>query len=113
MGREPGAVAELGGRASIVVARGRQRQIVAIAEGRVQGVGYRAFCAHEASLLGVTGFAQNMPDGRVRVVAEADEGTLRQFVERLREGPTMAMVRQVNFRWESYTGEYAGFEAMI
>ncbi|MGE3961346.1 MAG: acylphosphatase [Dehalococcoidia bacterium] len=96
-----------------MVARGRQRQIVALAEGRVQGVGYRAFCAHEASLLGVTGYAQNLPDGRVRVVGEADEGTLRQFVERLREGPPMSMVRQVNFQWEDYTGGYSGFEAVI
>lgn len=96
-----------------MVARGRQRQIVALAEGRVQGVGYRAFCAHEASLLGVTGYAQNLPDGRVRVVAEADEGTLRQFVERLREGPPMSNVRQVTFQWEEHTGEYSGFEAVI
>ncbi len=96
-----------------MVARGRLRQIVARAEGRVQGVGYRAFCAHEASLLGVTGYAQNLPDGRVHVVAEADEGTLRQFVDRLREGPTMSIVRQVNFQWEDYTGEFSGFEAVI
>lgn len=96
-----------------MVARGRQRQIVALAEGRVQGVGYRAFCAHEATLLGVTGYAENLPDGRVLVVAEADEGTLRQFVDRLREGPPMSMVRGVTFRWEPYTGDYAGFEAVI
>ena len=96
-----------------MVARGRLRQIVARAEGRVQGVGYRAFCAHEASLLGVTGYAQNLPDGRVHVVAEADEGTLRQFVDRLREVPTLSIVRQVNFQWEDYTGEFSGFEAVI
>ncbi|MCK9495381.1 MAG: acylphosphatase [Dehalococcoidia bacterium] len=96
-----------------MVSRGRQRQIVALAEGHVQGVGYRAFCAHEASLFGVTGYAQNLPDGRVRVVAEADEGTLRQFVERLREGPPMSVVRQVTFQWEDYTGDYPGFEAVI
>lgn len=96
-----------------MVSRGRQRQIVALAEGRVQGVGYRAFCAHEASLLGVDGYAQNLPDGRVRVVAEGDEGTLRQFIERLREGPPMSMVRQVTFQWEGYTGEFSGFEAVI
>ena len=96
-----------------MVSRGRLRQIVALAEGRVQGVGYRAFCAHEASLLGVTGQAENLPDGRVRVIAEADEGTLRQFVDRLREGPPMSMVRGVTFRWEAYTGDYPGFEAVI
>lgn len=95
------------------MARGRQRQIVALATGRVQGVGYRAFCADEAVRMGVTGYARNLPDGRVEVVGEADEGTLRQFVERLREGPPFARVSGVTFRWEEPTGQYAGFEAVI
>jgi len=86
---------------------------VAVAKGRVQGVGYRAFCAEEASMLGVSGYAKNLPDGRVEVVGEADEGTLRQFIDRLREGPTLAVVSGVTFRWEDYTGEYVGFEAII
>ncbi|MCK9485256.1 MAG: acylphosphatase [Dehalococcoidia bacterium] len=96
-----------------MVNRGRQRQIVALAKGRVQGVGYRAFCAQEASLLGVAGYARNLPDGRVEVLGEADEGTLRQFVERLREGPPMSRVEGVTFRWEDHTGDYVGFEAII
>ncbi|MEX1021976.1 MAG: acylphosphatase [Dehalococcoidia bacterium] len=95
------------------MASGRQRQIVALARGRVQGVGYRAFCANEASLLGVTGYAKNLPDGRVEVLGEADEGTLRQFVERLREGPPMSHVSGVTFRWEDPIGGYQGFEAII
>jgi len=93
--------------------RGRRR-LVAKAIGRVQGVGYRAFCADEALRTHVEGYARNLPDGRsVEVVAEADEPTLRRFVERLREGPTLAMVADVEFRWEPATGEFRGFEAMI
>jgi len=92
----------------------RRRRIVAKAVGRVQGVGYRAFCAHEATRLLVEGYAKNLPDGRtVEVVAEADEPTLRTFIERLREGPTMSHVDSVTFRWEDSTGEFDGFEAVI
>ncbi len=76
-------------------------------------MGYRAFCAHEASMLGVSGYARNLPDGRVQIIAEADEGTLRQYVERLREGPPLSRVSGVTFRWEDYTGEFSGFEAVI
>jgi acylphosphatase len=86
---------------------------VALATGRVQGVGYRAFCAHEGSMLGLTGYAKNLPSGKVEVLAEGDEGALRQFVERLREGPPMSHVSGVTFRWEDPTGEYSGFEAII
>jgi acylphosphatase len=91
----------------------QQRQIVAFAKGRVQGVGYRAFCADTAMRLNVDGWARNLPDGRVQVVAEGDEATLRQFVERLREGPPHARVDEVAYRWEEPTGEYRGFEAII
>ncbi len=93
---------------------GRQKRIVARATGRVQGVGYRAFAADEAVRMLVTGHARNLNDGvTVEVVAEGDEPTLRSFVEKLREGPPMARVDGVRFRWEDATGEFAGFEAMI
>lgn len=91
----------------------RQKRIVARASGRVQGVGYRAFCADEAMRMQVQGYARNLPDGRVEVVAESDESTLRIFVERLREGPAFSRVDGVTFRWEEPTGEYRGFEAVI
>ena len=91
----------------------RERQIVALARGRVQGIGYRAFCAHEASRMGLVGYAKNLPDGRVEVLAEGDESTLRQFIDRLREGPGMSRVDDVAFRWEEPTGGYPGFEAVI
>ena len=87
---------------------------MARATGRVQGVGYRAFAADEAVRLLVTGYAKNLDDGAtVEVVAEGDEPTLRHFVERLREGPALARVDGVRFRWEDATGEFAGIEAMI
>ena len=90
------------------------RRIVARASGRVQGVHYRAFCADTAMRLHVEGYARNLPDGRtVEVIAEADELTLRNFVERLREGPPFALVQDVDYRWEDATGEFKGFEAVI
>lgn len=93
---------------------GRQRRIVARATGRVQGVGYRAFAADEAVRMLVTGSARNLDDGAtVEVIAEGDESTLRTFIERLREGPALARVDGVRFRWEDATGEYPGFEAII
>ena len=90
------------------------RRLIARASGHVQDVSYRAFCADEAMRLHVEGYARNLPDGRtVEVVAEAGEMTLRAFVERLREGPLMAVVEDVDYRWEDPTGEFVGFEAVI
>lgn len=39
-------------------------------EGRVQGVGFRFTARDLAQSFGVSGFVENLPDGRVRLVAE-------------------------------------------
>jgi acylphosphatase len=66
-----------------------------VVRGRVQGVGYRYFALNAARDLGVAGFARNLPDGGVEVLAEADEAALQAFEARLREGPSFARVTDV------------------
>jgi acylphosphatase len=60
--------------------------------GRVQGVGYRYFALQEAQALGLGGFARNLADGRVEVVAEGSPEALADFEARLRQGPAFAKV---------------------
>ena len=64
--------------------------------GRVQGVGYRYFTLQIAQTLGVSGFARNLPDGRVEVLAEAPDAVMAQFEEKLREGPSFAEVSSLD-----------------
>lgn len=66
-----------------------------VVRGRVQGVGYRYFALREAEALGVAGFARNLADGSVEVVAEADAALLRDLEARLREGPSFAEVASI------------------
>jgi acylphosphatase len=63
--------------------------------GRVQGVFYRASAAHRARELGVRGYARNLADGRVEVLACGDAAALEQFVEWLWIGPSAAKVQAV------------------
>ena len=67
-----------------------------IVRGRVQGVGYRYFVMREAAALGVSGFARNLPDGTVEVIAEAAEDVLELFEDRLRQGPSFASVKELD-----------------
>jgi acylphosphatase len=66
-----------------------------VVRGRVQGVGYRYFVLRQADLLGLAGFARNLADGSVEVVAEGSEGALADLEARLREGPSFAEVTGV------------------
>ncbi len=63
--------------------------------GRVQGVFYRASARHQAQALGLTGYAQNLHDGRVEVMACGDPSNIEQFKAWLLRGPSGAQVSGV------------------
>ena len=63
-----------------------------LVSGVVQGVGYRFFAVRVATGFGIRGFARNLADGRVEVVAQGAEEALGLFEERLRSGPRGASV---------------------
>jgi acylphosphatase len=64
--------------------------------GRVQGVFYRATCVRKAQSLGLTGYARNLDDGRVEVLACGEENEVRQFVAWLWEGSPASKVTAVD-----------------
>lgn len=66
-----------------------------VVEGRVQGVGYRYFVQREADRLGLTGYARNLSDGRVEVVADGATADLHALETALRQGPRQASVSAV------------------
>ncbi len=77
--------------------------------GLVQGVFYRARTVEVAQSLGLTGWVRNLADGRVEIVAEGEEESLRRLLKWCHEGPPAARVEQVRVEEESATGEYRGF----
>ena len=80
-----------------------------VVEGRVQGVGFRDFCVRCAEMRGVVGYAMNLDDGRVRVVAEGPRDALESFVRDLQRGPRLARVDQAIPTWRMARGQYTGF----
>lgn len=68
------------------------RRISITVTGRVQGVGFRYFAQEAAEALGVTGWVRNGWSRNVEAEAQAEPQTLALFRERLREGPTLAHV---------------------
>lgn len=76
--------------------------------GRVQGVGYRAFARRHALALGLVGHTENLPDGRVEVVAEGDKAELEHYLHLLQRGPVHAQVQGVEVFWAE-AGGLTGF----
>lgn len=71
------------------------RCVRCLVSGRVQGVWYRASTQQQARRLGVNGYAKNLPDGRVEVVAFGSEGALAELQAWLWQGPPAAQVSDV------------------
>lgn len=77
-----------GGQASLNCAR-------FLITGRVQGVFFRDSTRQRANALGVTGYAKNLANGRVEVLAWGSEVALNDLEAWLWEGPRMAEVSDV------------------
>ncbi|WP_340819074.1 acylphosphatase [Methanolobus sp. WCC4] len=80
-----------------------------LVRGRVQGVYFRRFTVENAQKLSLTGFAQNLPDGRVRVVAEGKASSIQKLIDFLNIGPALADVEDVSVEWTEATSEYSDF----
>ena len=63
--------------------------------GRVQGVWFRASTREQATGLGLLGRADNLPDGRVRVIACGEFAALEALERWLWQGPPLARVDSV------------------
>lgn len=63
--------------------------------GRVQGVFYRASTREQAMALGLSGYARNLEDGRVEVLAAGSPSSVDALERWLWQGPSAASVEQV------------------
>ncbi len=64
--------------------------------GRVQGVFFRASARHEAERLGISGYARNLQDGRVEVLACGPKPLVEELCTWLSKGPAQAHVSNVS-----------------
>jgi len=70
----------------------KRNTVHVIIEGRVQGVGYRAWVEREARGKGLAGWVRNRTDGSVEAVFCGDDQAVRTMVESCARGPRAASV---------------------
>lgn len=69
--------------------------------GRVQGVFFRARAQDQAKALGINGYAKNLPDGSVVIVAQGEKENVKELIAWCHKGPPKALVEKVEVSWES------------
>lgn len=84
-------------------------RLTAYISGRVQKVGYRARVVALAEDMGLTGFVQNYPDGRVEVVAEGEKSALEKFVAELNIKNTFIDVKNIEAKYSEASQAYTRF----
>jgi acylphosphatase len=78
-------------------------------KGHVQGVGYRYFVKNAAEKLGLRGYARNLDDGAVEVIAVGPAPAIEDLLGSLQRGPRLAEVRGVEHE-PAPVSDYSSFE---
>jgi acylphosphatase len=84
-------------------------RLTAWVRGRVQGVGFRWWVRSQALALGLVGMAENLADGRVKVVAQGRKDDCAQLLALLSGDDTPGQVAHVTHRWDEPRDGLAGF----
>ena len=69
-----------------------------IVSGRVQGVFFRDITRRKATALCLCGYAKNLPDETVEVVAQGDESKIKELIEFIKKGPGIAKVTNIEIK---------------
>ena len=77
--------------------------------GRVQGVGFRHTTRTVAARYRVTGYVENLADGRVHLVVEGEASEVKEFLAAVADAMD-GNIRDATVDTLAASGEFAGFE---
>jgi acylphosphatase len=79
--------------------------------GNVQMAGFRTFVKNIADSLDVKGYAENLSDGRVKIVCEGEEMGIAELANAIKtKASELSRVEDVQIEYEEYAGEFLDFE---
>ncbi len=71
---------------------------------------FRESTRREARTRGLSGWVQNLADGRVEAVFDGEEADVQAALRWCHRGPSRARVDNVEVEWESPADDFEGFE---
>ena len=89
------------------------KKIKAVVSGTIQNVGYRAKVIGFAKLFDLTGFVQNLDNGRVKIIAEGYESNLNTFLGVIRIKNALIDVDDIEVEYADATGDFDDFCKLV
>jgi acylphosphatase/predicted nucleic acid-binding Zn-ribbon protein len=88
-------------------------RLTAFISSMVQKTGYRARVVILANAFGLQGYVQNLPRGKVKVVAEGEQTDLERFQSCLAIKDALIDVQSMEIEYTAAAGDFVGFEKMV
>lgn len=77
--------------------------------GQVQGVFFRSQIEQIAKRLSISGYAKNLSDGSVEVIAQGTKESLQQLIAEIKKSPGKSQVEDLRYDFHKPSKEYDGF----
>ena len=77
--------------------------------GKVQGVGFRFWVKVQAQKLKINGYAKNLKDGSVEILASGKKTKIKELEKICNKGPSNAFVKSINLQNKSFVN-FEGFD---
>ena len=84
-----------------------------IVSGNIQKAGYRDRVIELGKFVNLTGYAENLPDGRVRIITEGEVDQLEFYREHIDIKNTLIHVENIEYTESEATGEFYGFLKLV
>lgn len=84
-------------------------QVLIKINGHVQGVFFRARAQEQAKKLNIKGYAKNLHDGSVVIVAQGEKENLEDLIAWCHDGSPSAKVKKVETSWETPQETFVDF----
>ncbi len=87
------------------------KRAIILVSGNVQMAGFRTFVKNIADFIDVKGYAENLSDGRVKIVCEGEEMGIAELANAIKtKASALSKVESLQTEYEKYAGEFLDFE---
>jgi len=89
------------------------KKVTLYISGNVQRVGYRAKVGSIATALGIKGLIQNLPDGRVKIIAQGEQSELDKLIQDINISNSLINVTNIEQEYSTSLDDYEGFNKVV